>query len=207
MSDSNLQYRFCPDVGPAAAEYPDINFIIFHSGYDPSMKEGPFVAGKTGSGTDSLVQSVLDAGLGNGSNVYAELGSTWWEVMKRPDEAAHLLGKLLKHLGEDNVLWGTDCLFYGSPQDQIQAFRTFQISEAFQERYGYPALTDDIRAKVFGLSSARIYGIDPVARDRSQAVDALGRAKANYARSPDPSFQTYGPRTRREFFALARSGH
>ena len=207
MSDSNLQYRFCSDVGPAAAAYPDINFIIFHSGYDPAMKEGPFVAGQAGSGADTLVQTVLDAGLDSGSNIYAELGSTWWELMKRPDEAGHLLGKLLKYLGEDNVLWGTDCLFYGSPQDQIQAFRTFQISAEFQERFGYPAITDAIRAKVFGLSSARIYGIDPVIKQSSQAADALGRAKANYAQNPDPSFKTYGPRTRREFFALARSGH
>lgn len=207
MSDSNLEYRFCQDVGPAAVDYPDINFIIFHSGYDPTLKEGPFIPGQSSSGTDSLVQSVLDAGLSDGSNVYAELGSTWWEVMKRPDEAAHLLGKLLKYLGEDNVLWGTDCLFYGSPQDQIQAFRTFQISDEFQERYGYPAITPEIRAKIFGLSSARIYGIDPVSVNRSQTTDALGRAKASYTQNPDPTFKTYGPRTRREFFALAKSGH
>ncbi|HET6565450.1 MAG TPA: amidohydrolase family protein [Xanthomonadales bacterium] len=207
MGESNLEYRFCPDVGPAAAEYPDINFIIFHSGYDPTLKEGPFVPGVRHSGSDSLVQTVLDAGLGQGSNVYAELGSTWWEVMKRPDEAAHLLGKLLKYLGEDNVLWGTDCLFYGSPQDQIQAFRTFQISEEFQERFGYPAITDEMRAKIFGLSSARIYGIEPITKKQSLAADAVGRAKAEYVQSPDPTFRTYGPRTRREFFALARSGH
>ena len=40
------------------------------------------------------------------------------------------IGKLLKHVGEDNVLWGTDSIWYGSPQDQIQAFRTFQIADA-----------------------------------------------------------------------------
>ena len=38
------------------------------------------------------------------------------------------------------MLWGTDSIFYGSPQDQIQAFRAFQISDEFQERFGYPAL-------------------------------------------------------------------
>jgi hypothetical protein len=207
MSDGNLEYRLCNDVGPAAAEYSDINFIIFHSGYDPAMPEGPFIPGQPKSGSDTLVQSVLDAGLGSGSNVYAELGSTWWEVMKRPDQAAHLLGKLLKYVGEDNVLWGTDCLFYGSPQDQIQAFRTFQISQEFQDKYGYPAITSEIRAKVFGLSSARIYGIEPMSKDRSVVTDAIGKAKLNYAQNPDPSFRSYGPKTRREFFALAKSGH
>jgi hypothetical protein len=93
------------------------------------------------------------------------------------------------------------------PHDESRPFRTFQISEEFQEGFGYPAITDEIRAKVFGLSSARIYGIEPVTRERAQAADALDRAKAGYAQSPDPSFRSYGPRTRREFFALARSGH
>jgi hypothetical protein len=53
-------------------------------------------------------------------------------------------------------------LFYGSPQPQIQAFRAFRISNEFQERYGYPALTRDLKAKVLGRNAARLYGIDPV---------------------------------------------
>lgn len=207
MGEANLDYRFCHDVGPAAKEYSDINFIIFHSGFDPDMPEGPFVPGAPKSGTDSLVQSVLDAELGAGSNVYAELGSTWQMVMREPDQAAHLIGKLLKYLGEDNVLWGTDCLFYGSPQDQIQAFRSFRISDEFQDKYGYPKITDEIRAKVFGLSSARIYGIDPVVTAQATQADAVGRARARYQAQADPTFRTYGPKTRREFIALAMSGH
>ena len=48
----------------------------------------------------------------------------------------------------------------GSPQDQIQAFRSFQISEALQETYGYPPLTPQARHKIFGLNAARAYGLD-----------------------------------------------
>lgn len=206
MGKGNLDYRFSRDVGPAAKEHNDINFIIFHSGFDPGMPEGPFVPGSPKSGTDSLVQSVLDSELGTGSNVFAELGSTWQMVMKEPDQAAHLMGKLLKYLGEDNILWGTDCLFYGSPQDQIQAFRSFQISDEFQEKFGYPKITDEMRAKIFGLSSAKIYGIEPVEVRKAAQTDALGRAKANYQAHADPTFKSYGPKTRREFFALARGG-
>jgi len=83
-------------------------------------------------------------------------------VMRSPAQAAHVLGKLLKHVGEDNVVWGTDCLFYGSPQPQIQAFRAFEISEELQERYGYPRLTKRLKAMVLGLNAARLYGIVPV---------------------------------------------
>ncbi|MFU8820929.1 MAG: hypothetical protein ACNA8G_05165 [Gammaproteobacteria bacterium] len=55
--------------------------------------------------------------------MYAELGSTWRFLMRDPDSAAHALGKLFRYVGEDNVLWGTDSICYGSPQDQIQTGR------------------------------------------------------------------------------------
>ena len=45
-----------------------------------------------------------------------------------------MLGKLLTRVGEDRVLWGTDAIWYGSPQPQIMAFRAFEISPEFQEQ-------------------------------------------------------------------------
>jgi hypothetical protein len=128
-----------------------------------------------------------------GSNVYAELGSTWRYLMRDPTQAAHALGKLLRAVGEDNLLWGTDSIWYGSPQDQIQAFRAFQIAPELRERHGYPELTPALRAKVFGLNALRPYGI--------AQEDALGRA-ARATRLPleeRAAFETHGPRTRREF--------
>jgi hypothetical protein len=64
-------------------------------------------------------------------------------------------GKLLKYVGENNVLWGTDSIWTGSPQDQIQAWRTFQIAEELRDRHGYPEITPQLRAKVFGLNATR----------------------------------------------------
>ena len=55
-----------------------------------------------------------------------------------PDQAAHALGKLLRYVGEDNVLWGTDAIWYGSPQPQIMAFRAFQITEDLQAALRLP---------------------------------------------------------------------
>ena len=115
-------------------------------------------------GVDRLIRSHQDAGLRrNEGNLYAEMGSLWRYFMSRPDEAAHVMGKLLKYFGEERILWGTDSIWYGSPQDQIQAFRAFTISEEFQERYGYPALTAEAKRKIFGLNGARVYGIDVAA--------------------------------------------
>jgi hypothetical protein len=74
---------------------------------------------------DSLIRSLQDNGILPNGNVYAELGSTWRLLTRDPDEAAHVLGKLFKHVGDDRVLCGTDSIWYGRPQNQIQAFRTF----------------------------------------------------------------------------------
>jgi predicted TIM-barrel fold metal-dependent hydrolase len=194
------EYSTCRDVGPAAARYPDMSLLIYHSGFDPRVPEGPYRADAK-AGVDALIASVERSGA---RNVYAELGSTWRFLMREPEQAAHVLGKLLKHLGEDRVLWGTDSIWYGSPQDQIQAFRAFEISGEFQQRYGYPALTRSVKAKIFGLNAARVYGIEPAAQQRKLTRDKVRKAKLEYLNDPAPAFETYGPRTRREFLAFRR---
>lgn len=87
-------------------------------------------------------------------------------MFRAPTQAAHVLGKLMKYVGEDNVVWGADPLFYGSPQDQIQALRSFHISKEPQERYGYLELTKERKVKILGGNGARLYGIDPITARR-----------------------------------------
>ena len=141
-----------------------------------------------------------------GSNVYAELGSTWRFLMRDPDSAAHGLGKLLRHCGESNVLWGTDSVWYGSPQDQIQAFRTFQIAPELRAKHGYPEITRELRAKVFGLNALKVYSI-PADVVRKHTRDRVALEREEYrAERPDPTYLTYGPRTRREFLNLKARG-
>src|ERR687891_1279440 len=167
------QYGRCADVGRAAKLYPDVNFIIYHSGYEAGTEEGPFDPDRTERGVDTLIKSVIDNDVGPNGNVYAELGSTWRFVMRDPTTAAHLLGKLLTHIGQDNVLWGTDSIWYGSPQDQIQAFRSFQVADELIERHGYPVLTPGLKAKVFGLNGAGVYKISPADIRRETESDAV----------------------------------
>jgi predicted TIM-barrel fold metal-dependent hydrolase len=149
------------DVGPAAARFPDITFMIYHSGYDPDEEgeEGPHRQDPQ-RGVSRLVSSLEEAGLEPGSNVYAELGSTWFLMLRRPREAAHVLGKLLMAVGPDRIVWGTDSIWYGSPQFLIDSLRAFQIPESMQEEFGYPALTEETKAKILGQSAAEVYGID-----------------------------------------------
>ena len=180
------------DIGPAAARNPDIAFVVYHSGFEPRMGGvGPYDPDDPKpEGVDRLIRTVLDNGIQPNSNVYAELGGTWWFLMRDPTAAAHVLGKLLKYVGEERVLWGTDSIWFGTPQDQIQALRLFTISEEFQERYGYPALTDEVKRGIFGLNAARLYDIDPVAGRCEVDADALEMARAEL-----PPAGTYGPET------------
>src|SRR5204862_1717376 len=73
---------------------------------------------------------------GNVPNVYAELGSVWRSVMDDPDQCAHLLGKLINHVGPKRICWGTDSLWYGSPHKEIVAMRRFEFTEKGKELYG-----------------------------------------------------------------------
>jgi len=92
--------------------------------------------------------------------VYGELGSTWFLVSRRPEEAAHVVGTLLRCVGEDRILWGTDSIWYGAPQSLIDAFRAFTIPEWMQERFGYPQLTAAAKHKILSANAANLYGID-----------------------------------------------
>jgi len=197
-------YAGCRDIGPAAKAFPDVQFVVYHSGFDFPFEESAHDA-KAEGGISSLVRSLQENGIRPNSNVWAELGTTWRVVLGQPTPAAHALGKLLKFVGEDRVLWGSDCVWYGSPQDQIQAFRAFQIAPELREKHGYPELTRELKAKVFGLSAARLFGLDVEDAKRRLRGDRVAQARADYANDPRPSGLTYGPRTRSQFLRhLAR---
>jgi predicted TIM-barrel fold metal-dependent hydrolase len=189
---NNSKWSSPVDIGPAARANPDITFVVYHSGYD-GPNEGPYTAETADVGVNRMLTSIGGAGIGVGGNVYAELGSTWWNAMRDTTQAAHVLGKLLAAVGDERVLWGTDSIWYGSPQDQIQAFRTFQISQQFQDTFGYPELTDVSKRRIFGQNAARLYGAEPV----TAACQADPAALDEYRRALAPK-QSYGPATYEE---------
>ncbi len=180
------------DIGPAAKRNPDVDFVVYHSGFEPgSGGVGPYDKNDPApQGVDRLIRSLEQSGIEPNSNVYAELGGTWWFLMRDPTAAAHVLGKLLKFVGEERVLWGTDSIWFGTPQDQIQAMRTFQIDEALQERHGYPNLTPAIKARIFGLNAAALYDIEPIVGTCELTLSDIEKVRATL-----PPATTYGPET------------
>jgi hypothetical protein len=169
--------------------------------------------GEQTRGVDRFVKAMLWAQEQNGGkpldNVYADLGTTWSRVMGNQSTASHLIGKLLKYVGPDKVLFGTDALNVGTPHaSQLAAMRTFDILPALQEgATAYPPITPELRRKIFGLNAAAVYGVDPQAvryRVSNDDISKLQMAHREDRRSvPMPHPHRYrGPRTRREFFAL-----
>ena len=202
------------DVVLAAKKTPDLNFLVYHAGWEASSDENhPYSATAPEAelrGVDRFIRALKNTGIGKDGNVYAELGSTWANLIMRGAEgAAHVLGKLLAQLGPDRVLWGTDCVFNDGPQGQIDAFWTFVISAQLQQQFGYPALTEEVRRKVLGLNAARLYGVDVGAVRYAVKGDEIDRLKMAWRDDPravpmpHPSRHT-GPRSRREFIALLR---
>jgi predicted TIM-barrel fold metal-dependent hydrolase len=108
----SYEHSQCSDIGPIAKRFPDVQFLVYHSGFVTSVHEQPYDHDAKRDGIDTLIRSLLVNGVKPGSNVYAELGSTWRFLMRDPEQAAHALGKLIKYCGEDNVLWGTDSIWY-----------------------------------------------------------------------------------------------
>ena len=191
------------DIVAAAKIFPDMQFVVFHAAWDPNYHEGPYDPANAAFGINSLLKALDDHGITPNSNVWVDLGTTWRALLTDPDQAAHAVGKLLRRVGEDRVLWGTDAIWYGSPQPQIMAFRTFEISVEYQDRFGYPALTTARRAKVLGLNAAKLFGLDAHATRCALEKDPLAGAKAEHAALihsgylPAP-WQPRGPLSRRQ---------
>lgn len=191
------------DMAKVARAYPDMCFLVYHSAWEAGVREGPYDASRP-RGVDRMVRALEEH---PSANLYAELGSTFRNLMTDPEQLAHVLGKLLKHFGPDRVLWGTDCIWFGSPSEQLAAFRAFQIPEAMQAAHGYPALTEEVKRKVLGLNAARVYGVDPAAARcaiREDDVQKLRQAMMEGEGEDPLPLRDYGPRTRRELLRMLR---
>ncbi len=150
-----------------------MQLVVYHSGYDVDAfgEEGAYDA--QGTGVNRLVASLRKAGIAPGANVWAELGSTWFLMLRRPREAAHVLGKLLLAVGPERILWGTDSIWYGAPQPLIDAFRAFRIPEWMQDEFGYPALTTAVKQRILAGNAINLYGLDATTLPKGRPADEL----------------------------------
>ena len=154
---------FPTDIPPAARKWPMLNFIIYHSCIRPGFwmlnALNDVDSGRLREGVPDILwttQFAVDSA--PYQNVYAELGTIFAScVITFPKVCAHILGQLMKFMGEDRILFGSDSVWYGSPQWQIDALWRFEIPEELRRLYGYPELTKAAKRKILGLNSARLY--------------------------------------------------
>jgi len=106
------------------------------------------------------------------------------------------MGILIKGLGIDRVCWGTDALWTGSPQWQIEGLRRVEIPEDMQKKFGFAPLGDaqgPVKTAIFSGNNARLYGIEPKKARLEIKGDRFAALKAQYEKDgPEPSNMRYG---------------
>jgi hypothetical protein len=193
----NEEHCHPKDIKKAATDFPDLNFIIYHSGF--RSLTGGAEAKREKLLTDPYVEWVSDLCKMRKenprlTNVYMELGSTFgMTVVVQPLLCGHILGQTLEAFGDDHVLWGTDSIWWGSPQWQIEALRRFEMPKELQDKFGYKPVSKETKDKIFGLNAARVYGIDVNEQRRAIPKDYLTKLKTAYHyHGAEPSLAAYG---------------
>jgi predicted TIM-barrel fold metal-dependent hydrolase len=189
------------DVGKAARDWPQLNFIIYHSGYRHTGgpgQPGEATAQFESTGRLDWVSDLAEIPAKFGvNNVYGDLGSVFGgTVVSQPRVAAAMLGILVRGLGADRVVWGTDSVWTGTPQWQIEALRRLEIPEDMRKAHGFAQLGEAdglVKSAIFGFNAARLYNIELEMRRAEWEADRLTRMRAEYRHAGvRPSNRYYG---------------
>jgi predicted TIM-barrel fold metal-dependent hydrolase len=196
-----LKYARVDDVGKAAKDWPQLNFVIYHGGYRHAAggraEDGWNEFQQTGrvSWVSDLAEIPEKYGV---TNVYADVGQLFAQsVVAVPQLGAALMGIMGKGMGYDKVVWGTDAVWTGSPQWQIEALRRLEIPEDMQKQHGFKPLgaaDGPIKTAIFGGTNAKLYNYDIAKRtDVGPSRDRFARLKEEYERiGPARSNLRYG---------------
>ncbi len=185
------------DVAKAAKDWPQLNFIIYHGGYRYGGGGRAEEAWRQFESTGRVdwITDLAEIPTKYGvSNVYADVGQLFAQsTMAEPRLAAVMLGQLIAGMGADHVCWGTDAIWTGSPQWQIEALRRLEIPEALRAKHGFAALgaaDGPVKRAILGENNARLYGVtlqqrSAMANDQLTADQRLyaaaGGARSNLA--------------------------
>ena len=188
------------DLGRAAKDWPQINFIIYHAAYrtipQSTIAE---VARFEATGRIDWVSDLADIPAKWGvTNIYADTAASFaFTVLTQPRLAAAMIGILARGLGPRHVFWGTDSVWYGSPQWQIEALRRLNTPADLVNRFGLTDLGEAdgaFKRGMLGGNAAPLYGLDPADyADPALETAHLDAVTAEWrARGGGPSNQVYG---------------
>ncbi|HTI49960.1 MAG TPA: amidohydrolase family protein [Planctomycetaceae bacterium] len=189
------------DLEKAARDWPDLNFIVYHSGFRGfgwlARGTGDKVTDPRATDPQELpwISDLLRILKRNPQlkNIYFELGSTFnMTSAYQPESCMHMLGQMIQVAGADHILWGTDSIWNGSPQSQIERLRRLKMKPSLIEKFGYPELTDEIKNQILGLNAARLFGINPQQELQKIKTDKLTMIREEHRRQPRPSNTQFG---------------
>lgn len=190
-------YAGVDDVGKAAKDWPQIRFVIYHSAYrwvggKPEEAWAEFERTGRIAWTSDLADIPAKHGV---ANVYGDLGQLFaMTAVVEPRLCAALMGILIKGLGTDHVVWGTDALWTGAPQWQIEGLRRLEIPEAVARKHGFAELgpaDGPVKRAIFGETSAKMYRYD--VKKAEWRGDRFAEIRSQYERQGrDPSNLRYG---------------
>jgi predicted TIM-barrel fold metal-dependent hydrolase len=189
------------DLEKAAKDWPDLNFIVYHSGFRGfgwyAQGRGEKVKDPKTNDPQEIpwVSDILRILKKNPDikNIYFELGATFnMTSSASPEMCMHMLGQMIQVAGPDHILWGTDSIWNGSPQSQIVRLRKLEMKEELMKKYKYPELTNEIKNQILGLNAAKLFGIDPQAKRQAIKADKLSLLREEYRQNPSPSNTQYG---------------
>jgi len=127
------------DIGVAAADFPGLNFEIFHGGFG------------------FLEETVRQ--LTYSPNVTVNLEGTGGLLVNAPGKFARILGEFLTIGAADRIVWGTGAPVQ-HPRLLLDAFWNFEMPQSLQEEMGFPAVTPEMKRAMLGGTQARICGLD-----------------------------------------------
>ncbi len=139
-----------------ALDFPDLKIIAYHMGW-PYTEELIGLAGKH-------------------KNLHLSMSGIVGWYARAPHRGYHMIGEALQWAGPDKIVMGLDMPF-DETKRIVDFIRTLQIPEELQEKWGYPAITDEIRAKILGLNLARLAKIKPNKRVKSDQAKSAGRSR------------------------------
>jgi predicted TIM-barrel fold metal-dependent hydrolase len=180
------KYQTPWDIPKAAKDWPQMNFIVYHGCLRPFLELpeqalADFEASGNIEWATDLAKVSSETGV---TNVYAELGTSFANsATANPRFAAALLGTYIKHMGADHVTWGSDSMWYGGPQWQIEALRRLEIPADMQKKHGFAAMggaNSAVKNAIFGYNSARLYGLDLQADYGPMQEDKFAEIKKGY---------------------------
>jgi predicted TIM-barrel fold metal-dependent hydrolase len=138
------------DLQAAARDFPNLSFIIHHLAV-PFFEEAVSIASRF-------------------PNVYLALSGNIGYYLVAPRLVQEQLGRLLRDVGVDKLLWGSEAALAGGPAPYLQAFMDLEIPEDLRRGYGYPQISRDDKAQILGANFARLMRVDIDAKRLELAV-------------------------------------